>query len=82
MAFFNQHSFTLSALVLMAILGFFLLRDGVRISDLITLGALGAGLLAAYVLFLPGPSTLDEVDKVEAQIGAGKVVLLEFQSPY
>lgn len=80
--YFNQHSFTISAIATWILLAIWLLRDGVRSSDLIALGALGAGLVIAYMLFNPGPSTEPDAEQVLARIGAGTPVLLEFQSPY
>jgi hypothetical protein len=80
--FVNQHSFTLiggAALILLAVA---LLRDGIQPSDLAALGALLLGLTIAYALFNPGRSTQDDPAEVQAHIGGGTPVLLEFQSPY
>lgn len=82
MAFFNQHSFTLSALVLIIILSVLLFRDGVQPNDFIALGALILGFTAAFMLFRPGESTFDEADELVAVIGQGTPILLEFQSNY
>lgn len=78
----NQHSFLLVTIVALLVLGGVLLRDGVRANDGLALGALAGGLILAYVLLRPGPSTHSEVDEVHRLIGAGRPVLLEFQSPY
>ena len=80
--YLNQHSFTIAAIVSWMLLAVWLLRDGLKSSDLIGLGALAAGLVIAYVLFHPGGSTESEPEQVLARIGAGTPVLLEFQSPY
>jgi hypothetical protein len=80
--FFNQHSFTLLASTSILVLAIVLFRDGIEAGDLIALGALSVGLLVAYRVLQPGPSSLSEVEQVEAQIGNGRPVLLEFQSPY
>jgi len=80
--FFNQHSFTLLAATSIVVLAIVLFRDGIEAGDLIALGALSVGLLVAYGFLQPGPSSLSEVEQVEAQIGNGRPVLLEFQSPY
>ena len=82
MAFFNQNSFTIAAAASLLALAAFLLRDGVRGSDLVALGALGLGLGLAFLLLSPGASTLTEAEVVQARIGAGVPVLLEFQSVY
>ncbi len=82
MQFFNQNSFVVFAVVLWLGLAVFLLRDGVETNDVIALAALAAGLGLAFWFLRPGPSTLDETEQVMARIGAGKPVLLEFQSNY
>ncbi len=82
MTFINQHSFTLSAAAVVVILAAVLLRDGVRANDLVALGALILGLGLAYFLLRPGPSTSALAEQLTAPIGAGRPVLLEFQSPY
>jgi hypothetical protein len=80
--FINHHSFSLFAGASLLLLAVFLFRDGFRASDLVALGALILGLVIAYGFLQPGPSTLSGVAEVEAKIGAGQPVLLEFQSPY
>jgi len=82
MAFLNQNSFTIAAAASLLGLAAFLLRDGVRGSDLVALGALALGLGLAFLLLNPGVSTLTEAEAVQARIGAGVPVLLEFQSVY
>jgi lipopolysaccharide export LptBFGC system permease protein LptF len=83
MRFINQYSFTLTAAAAVLTLAFFfLLRGGPRAADLIAAGAMALGLGLAYWLLQPGPSTLSSVEQMTAEIGAGKPVLLEFQSPY
>ena len=82
MSFLNQHSFTLASAAAVLVLAAVLLRDGVRGSDLLALGALALGLGFAFLLLNPGTSTLRQSEAVQAQIGAGVPVLLEFQSIY
>lgn len=82
MAFFNQHSFTISGLVLLIILSALLFRDGVQPNDFIALGALILGFVVAFMLFRPGESSLEGADEVTAAIGQDTPVLLEFQSNY
>jgi hypothetical protein len=82
MQFFNQNSFVLMAVVIELGLAVFLLRDGVKMNDVIALAALAAGFGLAFWFLRPGPSTSDETEQVMARIGDGKPVLLEFQSNY
>jgi hypothetical protein len=78
----NQYSFLLAAGAAMLLLAAVLLRDGVRPADLVALGALGLGLAFAYALLRPGESTESQAASVRRLLGAGRPVLLEFQSPY
>ncbi len=78
----NQHSFVLAAIVALLVLGGVLFRDGVAANDGLAIGALAGGLILAYVLLRPGPSTHSQVGEVHRLIGAGRPVLLELQSPY
>jgi len=82
MQFINQHSFTLAAVAAVLILAALLLHDGVRVNDLIALGALIVGLAFAYVLFRPAASSSTDSGRIDVLMHTGKPVLLEFQSPY
>ena len=82
MNYFNQHSFTLSAIIVYAVVAVILLRDGVRILDVVALAAMASALSLSWLLLRPGPSTLTEVDAVEVRLAARKPTLLEFQSEY
>lgn len=82
MQFINQHSYTLAAVAAVLILAVLLFHDGVRVNDLIALGALIAGLVFAYVLFRPSVSSSTDSSRIDALTRTGKPVLLEFQSPY
>jgi len=78
----NQHSFVVAAVAAIMILAAILLRDGVRPSDLLAIGALCLGLAFAYALLGPGESTEREIAAIRSQIGRGQPILLEFQSPF
>jgi hypothetical protein len=79
---FNQHSFLVAAAGALVLLAALLLRDGVRPADLLALGALCLGLALAYGLLNPGVGENFSAATVRDQIGNGRPVLLEFQSPY
>lgn len=83
MQLINQYSFPFLAGVILLILAGILLRRGGMDGLLVPLAAIIMGFLFAFWLFSPGASaeTSDAV-RVEEVIGAGKAVLLEFQSPY
>jgi hypothetical protein len=78
----NQNSFVLAAAATILVAAVLLLRDGIRSSDLLALAALAAGVWAAQALLRTPAGSGEEVHAIRAQIGAGKAVLLEFQSPY
>jgi hypothetical protein len=82
MRIINQYSFVLVVVVVWLGLAAFLLRDGVKTTDILALAALAAGFGLAFWLLRPGPSSLDETEQVMVRIGAGKPVLLEFQSNF
>lgn len=80
--FLNHHSFLLFAVASILLLAVYLFRDGVEANELTAMGALILGLVIAYGFLQPGPSSYSRVEEVEAKIGKGQPVLLEFQSPY
>jgi len=82
MSFLNQYSYLIIAFMGVALLGFFLFRKNPDRNNLISLGALILGLLLAFFLLRPGPGSSQSVEEVLSQIGAGKPVLLQFQSEY
>ena len=81
-AWVNQHSFLLTVAAVFLITAILLLRDGVKMADVLALAALAIGAWGAPALLKPGPSTLTEADAIRAQVGAGRPVVVEFQSPY
>ncbi len=83
MQLINQYSFPFLGGVILLILAAILLRRGGTDGLLVPLAAIILGFLFAFWLFSPGASAeTSDAAKVEEVIGAGKAVLLEFQSPY
>ena len=79
----NQYSIILILIAILAGLAFFLFRKGIRIQEIIAFLVIFAGLAAAWMVLRPTQTPLtDAASGVQARIGAGKPVLLEFQSPY
>jgi drug/metabolite transporter (DMT)-like permease len=79
----NQYSAVVSAALLTLVLGFFLLKDGLRWTNLLALAAILAGLFLVWLAAHPTQTQqYHQAAQVQSQIGAGKPVLLEFQSPY
>ena len=83
MQLINQYSFPFLSGVILLILAGILLRRGGTDGLLVPLAAIIMGFLFAFWLFSPGASAeTSAAADVEEVIGAGKTVLLEFQSPY
>ena len=79
----NQYSAIWIAAGLVLVVTLFLFRQKPRTTDFIALGAVAIGLVIAWGLLHPVQSPLmEDAQKVQAMIGQGKPVLLEFQSPY
>lgn len=80
---FNQYSFVFiaSALILIGII--FVLSRKLRWRDMLGLGVIAAGIVTAWFILHPVQTPLmEDAKQVQAMIGQGKPVLLEFQSPY
>ncbi|MGA9534084.1 MAG: thioredoxin family protein [Anaerolineales bacterium] len=80
--FVNHYSFPLLFGIVGLVVAVLLLRDGIQRNDLLALAALLAGFILAFSLFSAGSGTDDELQTIQAEIGAGQPVLLEIQSPY
>jgi hypothetical protein len=80
---FNQYSAVWIAAFLVAITGVILLRRKPRWPQFLVFGVLVLGLVAAWFFLHPRRSAqVMDAPQVQASIGQGKPVLLEFQSPY
>lgn len=82
MKFINQYSFVLLVVIALLILGVFTLRSGLKLQNLLALGALFLGIVLAYRFLNPGSGSSDQSESILAEIQSGSPVLLEFQSPY
>jgi thiol-disulfide isomerase/thioredoxin len=82
MAFLNQFSFVLLGAGTLLMLVFFLRRRGPAEGSLMAVVALFIGLAFAFVFFRPSVNDAITDETIEATIGTGKPVLIEFQSPY
>jgi thioredoxin 1 len=70
-------------LVLFLLVGFLLFRNKPRLPEIVAFAAVVVGIAALYFYFRPVQTELmGEAAEVQAMIGQGKPVLLEFQSPY
>ena len=81
--FIREYSFLLVAIGLGVAAGFFLLTNKPKWNDFLAFGVIVAALVVSWVILHPVQTPLmDDAKKVQALIGAGTPVLLEFQSPY
>ncbi len=83
LATMQHYSVLLLGLVLVLVLAFALFRRGTRLQDSLAFLSLLLGLVVVYFYVRPVQTPLmGEAANVQAQIGKGTPVLLEFQSPY
>ncbi len=80
---FREYSLLIAAIVLIIAAGFMLLANKPKINDYLAFGVIVASLVTAWVILHPRQTPLmDDAKAVQALIGAGTPVLLEFQSPF
>lgn len=80
---YNHYSFLWIAAGLTIVAGLVLLTNKPRVRDFVAFGVIVAGLLSTWLILHPHQTPLmNDAKTVQAMIGAGTPVLLEFQSPY
>ncbi len=82
MQLFNQYSYFFLAAILLGLAGFLLRRRLAARTLLAALGGAAVVLGLAWLAVRPPPGVNAEVAQIQAQIGNGTPVLLEFQSQY
>jgi thiol-disulfide isomerase/thioredoxin len=81
--FFNQYSFLILSVGLIIVAGLILLAQKPKWNDYLAFAVIAGGLILAWSILHPRQTPLmDDAKAVQAMIGAGTPVLLEFQSPY
>jgi len=79
----QYYSLLLTAVILLGIVGVILLRNKPRLNEWLAFFGIAAALFVAWWVIRPVQTPLmGEAAAVQKMIGAGKPVLLEFQSPY
>ena len=78
--FFNHNSFLLLAVLIWVIAAVVLLSGGVNMQSLLILGGVTVLLAAGFFALRPASAPNQAAAEIQAQIGAGKPVLLEFRS--
>lgn len=80
---FDLYSFIFIAAGFAFVAGVILLSNNPKWNDYLAFGVIVAGLVIAWTILHPRQTLLmDDAKKVQAMIGTGTPVLLEFQSPY
>jgi len=80
---FPEYSFPALAVAIVAVAGLVLLTRNPKWNDYLAFGVIFAAILTAWIVLHPRQTPLmDDAKMVQKMIGAGKPVLLEFQSPY
>ncbi len=80
---FTQYSLVFIALGIVVVAGLVLLTNKPKWNDYLAFGAVVTGLIIAWVILHPVQTLLvGDAKNIQAKIGAGKPVLLEFQSPF
>lgn len=80
---FREYSFVLIALGLAIVAGIILLTNKPKWNDYLAFGVVVTALVTTWVILHPRQTPLmDNAKSVQALIGAGTPVLLEFQSPF
>ena len=83
MQIFNQYSAVWVIAFLLSIAGFIFLRRKPKFPQFLVFGMLVLGLGSAWVILHPRQTNqINNAAQVQAIIGQGAPVLLEFQSPY
>ncbi|OGO30734.1 MAG: hypothetical protein A2Z16_16160 [Chloroflexi bacterium RBG_16_54_18] len=82
MIWINHNSTLVLGIGILALAAFFLLRDGVKLRDVLLLCGLLVLLLLLWLPLRPRQKLPSQGTGLLSQIGAGLPVLLEIQSPY
>lgn len=79
----QPYSIPIIAGILFVVIGLLFLRNKPRLPEVIALGVIALALGIVYFYLRPVQTPLTgEAAEVQAMIGQGQPVLLEFQSPY
>ena len=82
MRIINQYSFLVAAVFLIGLLAVLANRTRAKQGAYLALALVVVAILVAWYFLRPTPSVLANAAEIQAQIGSGVPVLLEFQSPY
>jgi hypothetical protein len=78
----NLYSAPLMIVFVLVVAGIIIVRRGLTVGGVLVFAVLAIGLVVTWLLVRPRQTPHAELADIRSQIGAGKPVLLEFQSPY
>ena len=82
MEIINNYSMFWSGLLVLGAAAFFLFRKGYKSQKVLQLAGITAALLVGWLILRPEQATTVELAQFQAELGQGRSVLLELQSPY
>ena len=78
----NQYSMLWSAVLILGLAAYFILRKGVKPTSTLKLILISAVLLVGWLVLRPEQASTTELAQFKGELGQGQTVLLELQSPY
>ncbi len=82
MEIINHYSMAISGVFIWGLLAFTLLRGGYEPKDGAILLLAAAALIGGWLLLRPQRGSTDGLGQFESELGQGRAVLLEMQSPF
>jgi hypothetical protein len=82
MEIINQYSILWSSLIILGLAAYFLLRKGYTPRKGLFVVVVAAILMIGWLSIRPEQASTTEFSKFEVELGQGRSVLLELQSPY
>ena len=82
MELINQYSMLWGGIIIAGLATFVILRKGFKPKDGIKLLFLVIALVGLWLILRPQQASTNEFAEFQAQLGQGRAVLLELQSPY
>lgn len=78
----NHYSMIWSGIFVLVLAALFVFRKGFQLNKVLLLIGIAAVLLAGWFILRPQQATTTELVQFNAELGQGRSVLLELQSPY
>ncbi|MBC8331975.1 MAG: hypothetical protein H8E28_08335 [Anaerolineae bacterium] len=82
MEIINHYSMIISAVFILGLTAYFLLRNGYTPRDGVILIGVAAALLGGWLILRPQQGSAEGLAQLQAEFGQGRAVLLEMQSPF